>query len=352
MLTVFAVVASLVAGVIWRAEGSRAAIARTLTGSLWLANEGWVTLVDGTTNEAVWKLSVAAPGTSLRVLQLATGAIVLDEVSGTITSISSTSLTASSTASITPGPTEVRASDGMVYVVPGDARENISRRDPQTLASVAELPVSGGASSAVDDLGRLWLFDRAGERLHLVDGAELVASPSAPGSAAATVAAIRTGVALVQPDGKLTRVRAAPTARPIVERDEIDLAAAGWVAVHAVEAPPDGLVLLDPERARLAHCPDDAGCAVLSLAPHLQPGDGAGTPWYFGGVVFVPNHTRGTVVLVDPATNAVTDVVEVLERPAPFELVSSGADLWFNNPATNEAGRIAPMAGSPACAST
>ncbi|MGE3357211.1 MAG: PKD domain-containing protein [Acidimicrobiia bacterium] len=177
--------------------------------------------------------------------------------------------------------------------------------------------------------------------LHLVPTDQPPVSRAIPGAEAATLSPTTGGVALIRPDGTVTRATPSDNANLSVQTEQLSISATGWTAVQAAGQLPDRLLLLDPSGARLGSCPTSGDCTLISLAPYATPKDAFGTAQYATGVVFIPVHSTGQVILVDIATGTVRKPVPVIEQPAPFELTATADAVWFNNPTTNEAGKIA-----------
>lgn len=341
---VIAMLAGLVAAVALRAEGYTAALPKLSGASVWLANTnaGIVTLLNGTTNEAVWRVKVAEPGETLTTTQMADGVVVHNPNATTLKKVSSAKLNVAADTTTPPGAQRVAARDNLLYVLPDDPAQPITRHDAATLEQITVLPLSGGSDGLVDQDGWLWVLQRGDGNLHAVQADQLKSTTTLDNSAAATMALTTDGIAVVDPAGQVTLVSRPGDDNPEVARRQLSISAAGWLPAQSDSDPPERLALLDPDGGKLGVCPSEGDCTLLSLAPHGRPGDRYGTPQHQGGLVFIPNHTNGNVIIVELATSTVRQQVQVIAKPAPFELLAHNGKVWFNNPASNEAGIIDP----------
>ena len=316
-----------------------------LAGGAWVASSrvGLMTLIDGESAQVGARVDVGRASAALAGAQAGQVAYALDGARGTVVRVDPRTFHASRAAPVVPGPSPhltLRPTSRAVYVLDDD-RGRVAVADPVTLEVRRGADVSLAdrvRSSVVDDRGRLWLLGATTGRVTWFDGPErhqYAAGVRRPAGAELVLAGGR--VALV--DRAAMAVRLLGTGGPAGGHACLDLAgddaslrfggASNARRVYAVSGRQGVLRVSDLATGRCDH-------VAVPVAP---PGHALGPPVETGGLVFVPDYTRGTVAVVDVGAERVV----VTPRPVasgPFQLFAEDGFVFYNEPASARAGVI------------
>ncbi|OAA25216.1 PDK repeat-containing protein [Frankia sp. EI5c] len=317
-------------------------------GKAWLVSDavGQVALVDGSSEKVVTQVTVGRPGLApgtLTATQADLDAYVTDSSTGTVGRISGATYAWNSRDGVTgPGsPDQIFAGAGAVYLVNGRSGI-VTILDPETMRVRGSQSLAariGSDGGVVDSRGWLWVIDALTGDLVWFDG-------TTRHDRRAAVDPEHTRLVLV--DGRPTLVdlsgrRVAPISADgaLGTSTCLDLASGDATArvagdpheprVFAAVGSRGVLMIIDLE-GRQCQSVVDLGAASHDLGPPLAA----------AGRVFVPDHTSGQVHIVDLAAAELLAAPRVLPEHRPFTLASQGGFVFFNDPASEQAGLIRP----------
>lgn len=344
---VAAIAAVVLVGAVVRSNRFSVAEVDVAPGTAWLAlvSSGETMLVNGGSGEVALRVAVAAPGSPLEVVQHGDGAVVLDRRAATLQRVSARSLEPTASASVDGEPTALVAGRRSVHVTGDDA---IRSFDPTSLEQTGEVALGGELDALVDGDERLWVLDHGGRdggaagsdtALHRVAGDEIAETIQ--------LADVSGDSSLTLVDGRPVVIDAARASITVIEDGEaqppVELSqlTAGRPLLTAVPRPGRDLpaiLMVLPDEGRYLSCDvdDPRRCEELTFG---GAGDSFGPPQYVDGRLFVPDRTKGQVVVIDTGRNEHITTTTVLREPTQeLELVATDDLVWFNNLAGSEAG--------------
>lgn len=335
-----AVVAVGTAVVVGLAERLPTPEVRLHQGAVWLVSNriGQLTLLDGPSEEVAAQVAVAAPDTDLAVVQGGATGYAVDRRAGTVTRVDGATFTASPPTEPLPGAQDrlsVVAAEDTLYVLNAE-RGLIAEADPRSLAprDTQSLTAEVSPGGLVTDDGVLWALDDTGALARYADGNRTVREKAGRGRlvvADGPVLVDRERLSADVLDPRTGDVRR--TVRLDVQADE----------QFAVAGSPTRLMLSIGGRALFVSCPLDAD--VCSPPVDLLPVDLPGQSLDLGAAVeahgraFVPDYTRGHVLVVGSTGEPVLDV-PVFDGGKRFELIERDGYVFFNDPDSEQAGVI------------
>ncbi|MFN0091351.1 MAG: hypothetical protein ACKVWR_13955, partial [Acidimicrobiales bacterium] len=330
-----------------KANGRSAAEVMLSDGVVWLATaaRGEVTQLNAE-GEVTARVTVASPGAPLELAQAGADALVLNRATGEVGVVDGAALDYGPTTVFggNGADTVLIANGGQPYVLDA-AAGRVRALNPDTVAVAGEATLSPPlTASAVDSSGVLWAAVQATGEVASVSGdgrhtRRQVADRQ--GDAPIVVALADDRPYVVNP--LTSEIRAlgedgglgAPLC-PNLEADE--LLGAAVTGTEPGEHP--RLFALVAKRAQLLSIDlKSRSCTRLTIGP---AGDDFGEPTTAGGAVFIPDVTRGHVVVIDAATNVITRNAPVVRQGEPFELVRDEGVVWYNSLSGPEAGVINP----------
>ena len=330
-----------------------------VSGTAWVASfgPGEVTLVDGSTGAVVDELSGGrlagvGPGDRMVVAQAGAGAFVADSCTGVLDRVDGATHQVVSTRGVVAADgaaVELFAAAKRLFVVdPGVGRVTVV--DPVSLRAVtASLPLRAVPSATVlDPQGHLWFVDAASGRVDEVvgDGIRETSVTVDPSD--------RVGLVLVA--GRPALVDFTGTdftgVHPVVEVIDPGSATTGRSACVAV-APGDALAVAGGSvSGRVWVVSGAAGrlyesdVATDSCAGGVTVSPGGRrfvAPVEVGGRVFLADETTGQVEVLNAATlKPVAPLGQVLAPGSEFDLFAKDGIVFFDDPASQNAGVIRP----------
>ena len=330
-----------------------------VSGTAWVASfgPGEVTLVDGSTGAVVDELSGGrlagvGPGDRMVVAQAGAGAFVADSRTGVLDRVDGATHEVVSTRGVVAADgaaVELFAAAKRLFVVdPGVGRVTVV--DPVSLRAVtASLPLRAVPSATVlDPQGHLWFVDAASGRVDEVvgDGIRETSVTVDPSD--------RVGLVLVA--GRPALVDFTGTdftgVHPVVEVIDPGSATTGRSACVAV-APGDALAVAGGSvSGRVWVVSGAAGrlyesdVATDSCAGGVTVSPGGRrfvAPVEVGGRVFLADETTGQVEVLNAATlKPVAPLGQVLAPGSEFDLFAKDGIVFFDDPASQNAGVIRP----------
>ncbi|MEU0563381.1 right-handed parallel beta-helix repeat-containing protein [Dactylosporangium sp. NPDC006015] len=311
---------------------------RVLVGTVWLSSRAanFVTLVDGNAAEAAANVAVSA-GPAFTVTQLGRTGYVVNPEGGRITSVDSGTLRMSSASPIADAANlALYPAGGALFAVDG-ARRLAQATDPVTLGRIGS-QFQFGAAELLLTTDRLWTLDpRQGKLRNYTVAGTRMDRASGPAITGLTAEQVAFGAAGNEPF--------------IVDfaRHRATLPGRGDTVGLPAEAGSDTLVTGSPDRreftvvqpaaGRVVRCSFDTGdCGT----PVQLPGGPADlrAAVEVGRHLFIADHTRQVIHVVDVDTRSVRSTGRLFDTPAGFELVAQDGVLYFNDPGSEHAGVV------------
>ncbi|WP_370379687.1 fibronectin type III domain-containing protein [Catenulispora sp. GAS73] len=314
--------------------------AQTHPGSAWLSTtaDGSVNLVDGISGGSAAKVPVpGASGHSMDVTQNGDLVFVRDTVTGAITVIDTSQLVA--TVQIPHSTdTSVLAGGGVAYLVDA-AAGTVQRVDPTTLAADGtQVKLSGSLGiPIVDHNGVLWApvtasgtvvpvnGDTAGAAI-TVDpgGSDMVmalagGTPTVVDRTTGTLTAITGGVA-----GQVIKLPGAANSGTNLQVASVD---SNQPLPLVESAPTAQLVLVN----LTSGIPTSIGIPAAYTSDDLKP------PLQAGQRTYIPDFTRGAVLVYDSTTNHFDNPIPVLAHGGSFQSEIVDGIVYFNDPSSGAA---------------
>lgn len=314
--------------------------AQTHPGSAWLSTtaDGSVNLVDGVSGGSAAKVPVpGASGHSMDVTQNGDLVFVRDTVTGAITVIDTSQLVA--TVQIPHSTdTSVLAGGGVAYLVDASAG-TVQRIDPTTLAPIGTQVHLAGSLGVpiVDHDGVLWApvtadgtvvavnGDSPGTPIQVdPNGSDMVmalagGTPTVVDRTAGTLTALADGVA-----GQVIKLPGAANAGNGLQVASVD----SNQPLPLVESGPTAqLVLVNLASGIPSSIGIPAGYTTDDLRPPLQAGQRT----------YIPDFTRGSVLVYDGTKNRFEKPIPVLTRGGSFQSEIVDGIVYFNDPSSGAA---------------
>ena len=315
-----------------------------LVGAVWLASSavGQVTLVDGLTAEVAAAARVTKDGGRIVVRQQGQNAYVLD-LDGQVIRVDGGTLSRRRQ----PSPTIVRAGAGVfatrdaVYVL-DPQRTQVRTADPVDLSPRGQsLAPDESRASAATDGHRLWVLDRNDGALARFTPGRVSPWRTRPSIGRAALGSTRLAMTGSDP----IVVNAATRTAYLLSGDD-----ASVVATVPIEVDPRDLVSGGQRRRLLVSRPATGGFLWCDFDPGScrgplavgRPGADLGPAIEAHQHAFVPDSTAGVVHIVNLVTGEIGHTEPLFEHPTPFELVSRAGIVFYNDPASEQAGTVDP----------
>jgi hypothetical protein len=309
-------------------------------GSAWLvsADRGELTLLDTTSPAVVRHLPMATPGDLLTVGQGPT-AYVLNGATGVLSRIDGRTFeaVAAPEALTWPGaPPTLLTTTSVLYVL--DTANGVARAvdtDTFTPGELIDLPMrppDGGVD--VDDTGRVWITDAASRDVAwLADGMShrLADAAPAPGAVVATT-----------PGGPVLVSGSTGTVQQLTDSGSVRSTAHLPVRGDGIAVTGEDTNVVDVligSSGVLVQCALEAETCSQPI-PLGSGADLLGRPVARDGIVFVPDQTDGSVIVVDPGRGAVVATPVAVNRAGAFELFAHDDAVVFNDPGGPDAGVV------------
>jgi beta-lactam-binding protein with PASTA domain len=341
---VFAVLAGVLA--VAFGTGYRASTALLGDGSAWLVDGRSAAHVNGTTGEVDARLSdaedarrLATGDERLQIVQTPTGAVyVVNTDTGQVTSIDTTTMRPAGRGyGGSPQSVEVLTGGGRAYVADTE-RATVTVMDPKTMQpQSAPLRIDGRIRTAVADTsGTVWILTDDGSRVHRVEGSAVAATVPLDGPdkrAQLTLVGDRPvvltgrGEVLVIGDGGVEKTLPVPIAAgvPAMVNDPSVPGSRVWISL--------------PGSGQLAWVDLDSGDGSVTDVPYSRS---LGPAVVAAGRVYVPDHSRGTVAVVDARTGKYLDTITVPGNAIEFDLFVKDDRVWINPPSESDAIIVQP----------
>jgi hypothetical protein len=327
---------------------------RLRSGAAWLTSNavGQLTLLNGATADVSAQVPVGHPGGSLASAQRGTTGYAVDLYDGSVSVIDGGTFRPVHRAiplpAVPPGTRmqmHVLVGRENLYALDGqrgllavvDSATLVPRRQPMALPARVT-----GDNAVTDAAGQLWVLDPATGDVVWYGAGRLQARAAAaePGSSALTV--VDGNPVVVDPLRRRAEMLDPQTGRSL-RTVRLEPGADGTVTASGA-ASGGGLYVLSPAARQLTVCSFATGSCTGSI--QLGPGDGGqrpdslGVPVAAGGRVLVPDYGSGRVWIVDPAGMRVVAQPDLFGRPYRFELRSHDGVVFYNDPASEQAGVI------------
>ncbi len=315
-------------------------------GGAWVASStvGQLTLIDGGTAEVAARVKVAETATDLGAVQSGSVGYALDRAQGTVRRVDPATFVAAAPVEVIEGARgdlSAHPSGDVVYVVDHE-RGRVAVADAGSLSGLrgeVQSLAEAVASSVVDEAGRLWALGATTGDLTWFDGTErnarrgVVADP-----AGAELVVVDGRAAVVERSGRVVRTLGGDggfLAESCLEIEPTDRSVRvagsdGRRRLYVVSGD-DGVLRVSDLAS------GDCGAVVVDIA---VPGSDLGTPQEARGRVFIPDYTRGTVVIVDLESREVTRTGELVAPGTEFELFDKDGIVFYNDPGSERAGVV------------
>jgi hypothetical protein len=333
-------VGALVAGVVF-AVAPNAATAALHQVSAWLTDDrtGSVVQVDGLTGKADAKVTISTDtsGHRLKITQSGSTVLIEDLTTGRISSVDPSQLSISASATLSTAGTRIVVGGGVAYLVNPSAG-TAQRLDPVSLALIGP-PVGAPALRAplgdaqIGSDGTLWVADDAsGQLIPVRDGQPGRAlKVGAPGDALLvsvagghpvvtdTTSAIL-AVPPSAPDGTVRTI----SLPPAVSRGQsvLEPPSTSGSTVPVVVTPANQLVLVNTAQG------GSADTVTLTAAS----GDTVDAPLILGTKVYLPDETRGALLVYDTAAHREIDPIAIGSGPGSIDAFVQDGEVWANTP--------------------
>ena len=337
-----------------------------VSGQAWVASSprGEAVLLDGSTDDVVARVTVAAPGAPLRLVQSGADAVVANLATGQVSRVSAARQTVvpGSTAEVIPGARAGLSlvgggSTDTVYALdtaqglaaplpPANPTDAASPATSTGTGAAPRQPVSLAASldarsTVVDAAGRFWAVEPVSGDVLRVD---------ADGTEQQWRGAASPGSRLVTAGDRVVLVDVARRTVGLLADDAtgehstcLGLRPGGTPQFEAGGSPDGGAVYVaDSTRGVLLISSFATGDCTRAVS--LRTGaHRLGAPVTVGTRVFVPDYTSGAVHVVDAARNVLVASPAVLPGTGTaFELFPRDGLVFYNDPGSERAGVIKP----------
>ncbi|MFI7421350.1 fibronectin type III domain-containing protein [Nonomuraea sp. NPDC049684] len=299
---------------------------------LWTKAKGRVVHVNGLSGEVDGYLDDKA-GKQLRVVQDGANVLLVDDRTGFVSRVEPSQLTVTQTRDLGAAGTQLAVSGGTAYAV-DPAAGRVQRIDPVTLNAVgAPVTLPGPLGAArIDGGGRLWVPVTARGEVVPVSGG-VAATPvkvGEPGEELAVTIAGGLPVVVNTRAATAVTVGADGGVGEIALPKEVARAAKGGVLTPASTEGP--LVpVLTPGGSGLLVVLDTSSNAVLSTRFAIDDPAGLGVPQVLGSKVYVPDKSRGALIVWDSAAGGRPTTLQVADGPGPVDVFVKDGLLWAND---------------------
>ncbi len=315
-------------------------------GGAWVASStvGQLTLIDGGTAEVAARVKVAEIPADLAAVQAGTVGYALDRTQGTVRRIDPATFVAAAPVEVIEGARgdlSAHPSGDVVYVV-DHTRGRVAVADARSLSGlrgeVQSLAEAVG-SSVVDHFGRLWALGATTGDITWFDGVQRHTRRAAVADPAhAELVVIDGRAALVERAGRTVRALHddggfGPGSCLEIEPSDPSVRVAGSNGGRRlfVVSGDDGVLRVSDLAS------GECGAVVIDIA---EPGSDLGAPQEARGRVFIPDYSRGVVVVVDLETRAVKTTGQLVAAGTEFELFDKDGIVFYNDPGSERAGVV------------
>ena len=342
------VVCALAGAVVARADAEPPAVLDMEGGGAWVASStvGQMTLIDGGSAEVVASVAVGEPDVDLTAVQDGMVGYGIDRDLGTVTRVDPATFTTSPPVAViddTEGQVSAHPAGDVVYVV-DEGRGRVGVADATAVASLKGDVVSLAepvGSAVVDDTGRLWTLGAGTGDLTWFDRTDRTSRRGAvEDPEGAELVVIDGHAALVERAGRT--VRALDSDGGDAGDACIDIDPADTSVVVGGSPASDRLYVVSGEDGilRVSDLGDgECGQVAIEIADR---GSELGAPTEAQHRVFIPDYSRGRVVIVDLDRRDTTTTGEILTPGTTFELFTRDGIVFYNDPASERAGVIDP----------
>lgn len=314
------------------------------SGSVWVDSPqlGYVTLIDGPSEQVVATVVAGAKGSGRRVAQLGTSAVLTSDSPGELALIDGATFDITTSTSLArPGSKlSVLTAGSSAYLVDASSGTATVLDTDHGLTSGRTLSLDarpGPSQATVDATGRLWVVDATGRGLTWVDpdgsagkadadgAARLVAVGSA--TALAELTTDRPEIGWLAADGELDPWSCDPPTRP-----------ADTVQVLGDRSGSQVFVAVDRTGTLTTVTVAETGCR--SAVQVADTGHRLGPLVQSGAFVFVPDLTTGHTIVVDTARSRVVADVPLTDPGHELELLTKDGIVFYNDLDSERAGVI------------
>jgi Fibronectin type III domain len=270
------------------------------------------------------------------------------------------------------GPLHIESVDGVAYVV--DATGRAARLDPVQLEVSAEVQLPSTGTQLVGAGGRLYAVDSKSGTVRELDRTGMTTLGAAievgadlglavvddngvlwvPSKATGQVIGVSNGqvtvkqsVAAAGENVQLSVVNGSVVALNSASGKVVIVAGEGKGAAHTMPVAP-GVGVAAPDRVAagrlLPVLSDDHGLAMVdvgtgkvSTADLGRRDSDLGTPVLAGKRVYIPDFTKGVLLVFDVATNKLLDTISVTGQPGRFEVVENAGRVYISDPKSENA---------------
>jgi Fibronectin type III domain len=331
-LAMMAVTTALTAAAL-AVNNSAKAVVKTPNSGVWIANDNASSVTHvgpGGTDVTVALANVAGDFT---VVQM-DGVAFITDGTGTLTRVDAALLTASQTAQLANTESYVAAGGGVLYQV--DVRTGSVQQFDQTTARPIGPVIAVGkklGNAVVDNNGVLWVTDTdTGKAISVnrdkVSSSTIIASLGVPILVSVVGAKV---VAINQTAATVTVISGDTSAKPV--------SLTPGKGLQVPESVLDGTVLPILDDASQLSLVDLDGGKTVGVNLSMN-GDELGSPRTANGKVYVPNYTKGTLIVIDSKTGAVINTIEVTKKSGKFELLVDKSTVYVNDPSGSKAWAI------------
>lgn len=345
-LTSVAIIGAILAGFTISSfghDGKPSSLLDLNAGTAWFVDRatGQASLLDGGTASRISEQRVAAPGDDISVVpsgvQSGSGAYVVDHTTGAVTPIDGATLQPGSPVRFsTPGDPSLAlvSNPRATWVIEQDG-SLVQQVAPTTLDPLGPpLPLSGTSAQVETPDGSLWTAGAGGFVYSF--GAGVQHSRSRP---------VRGQFTLVEAGSQ-------PAAADVSQGQVAILGSRGTATRRIAFNPPGTAPTVSGAGAApyvMAVGPTDGDLQVTDIADsrpaNTAIGDTSRTPRYgtavsSGNEIFVPDYAQGAVVVVEARDGQLAAVGQVSVGLHSFDLFDYDGSVWFDDPATADAGVI------------
>jgi Fibronectin type III domain len=331
-LVMMAVTSALTAAAL-AVNNSAKAVVKTPNSGVWIANDNASSVTHVGPGGADVTVALANVAGDFSVVQM-DGVAFITDGAGTLTRVDAAQLTASQAAQLANTESYVAAGGGVLYQV--DVRAGSVQQFDETTARPVGPVVQVGkklGNAVVDNNGVLWVTDTdTGKAISVnrdkVSSTTTIASPGVPILVSVVGAKV---VAINQTAATVTVISGDTSARPVPLTPGKGL--------QAPESVLDGVVLPILDDTNQLDLVDIDGGKTVGVNLSIN-GDELGSPRTANGKVYVPNYTKGALIVIDIKTGVVINTIEVTKKSGKFELLVDKSTVYVNDPSGSKAWAI------------
>ena len=309
-------------------------------GGAWLSSPdlGYVTLIDGPSEQVVATIRAPSKGSGLSVTQSGTSAYVADDTTGTVSRINGATYLPSSPVPMAAANSDlsVESGSGVAYVIDATARV-ATAADPVSLAVRSRISLSArpGTQQTLVDGDRLWVLDAEGAGVAWFGaGGERGQFPADRRARLVSVDGTATLVDLSAPRPKISALtedglgESWPCHLDTRADDTVQvLGSVSGGRVYAAVDQTGGLVVADRD-----------GAACGDIVPLSAPGARFGPIAQSAHFLFIPDARTGRAAVVDTTSNRMVADLEVVAPGHTLELLAKDGQVFYNDLNSEKAG--------------